>query len=76
MFCRRYGRKFTMLFAGVMFDVGVVLVTAAWSLRILIVARVLLGFAIAFASVVVPLYNSEMAPAHIRGRLNQLWQVW
>ena len=65
-----------MLFAAILFDVGVVLITAAWSLWILIVARVILGFAIAFASVAVTLYNSEMAPAHFRGRLNQLWQVW
>ena len=73
---RRFGRKLTMLLSGILFDIGVVLITAAWSLWVLIVARILLGFAIAFASVVVPLYNSEMAPAHYRGRLNQLWQVY
>lgn len=64
-----------MLFSGILFDVGVILITAAWSLWILILARVLLGCAIAFASVAVTLYNSEMAPAHIRGRLNQLFQL-
>ena len=64
-----------MLIAGVLFDIGVVFITVAWSLWVLIVGRVLLGIAVAFASVAVTLYNSEMAPAHIRGRLNQIFQV-
>lgn len=73
--CRRYGRKFTMLIAGILFDIGVVFITGAWNLTILIMGRVLLGIAVAFASVAVTLYNSEMAPAHLRGRLNQIFQV-
>ena len=30
---------------------------------------------ISFASVSVPAYNSEMAPPHLRGRMNQLYQI-
>ena len=73
--CRRFGRKPTMMSAGCLFMVGVALSTAAWSLWVLILGRVLLGFGNAFGTVAVTLYNSEMAPAHIRGRLNQLFQV-
>lgn len=64
-----------MLIAGILFDIGVVFITGAWHLVILIMGRVLLGIAVAFASVAVTLYNSEMAPAHMRGRLNQIFQV-
>ena len=64
-----------MLVAGILFDIGVVFITIAWSLWVLIFGRVLLGIAVAFASVAVTLYNSEMAPAHIRGRLNQIFQA-
>ena len=64
-----------MLLAGVLFDIGVVLMAAAVNFAMLIVGRVLLGVAVAFASVAVTLYNSEMAPAHMRGRLNQIFQV-
>ena len=64
-----------MLVAGILFDIGVVFITVAWSLWVLILGRVLLGIAVAFASVAVTLYNSEMAPAHIRGRLNQIFQA-
>ena len=64
-----------MLVAGILFDIGVVFITVAWSLWVLILGRCFLGVAVAFASVAVTLYNSEMAPAHIRGRLNQIFQA-
>ena len=64
-----------MLLAGVLFDIGVVITAAAPNLAVLILGRILLGVAVAFASVAVTLYLSEMAPAHIRGRLNQIFQV-
>ena len=72
---RKYGRKKTMLLAGLLFDVGVIITASAFNLPTLIIGRILLGIAVAFASVAVTLYNSEMAPAHIRGRLNQIFQV-
>ncbi|KAK9811165.1 hypothetical protein WJX73_007732 [Symbiochloris irregularis] len=72
---RKYGRKFAMLVAGLLFTAGVALSTAAWSLWVLILGRVLLGLGNSFGTIAVTLYNSEMAPAHIRGRLNQLFQL-
>ena len=64
-----------MLIAGILFDIGVIITCAAFSLPMLYLGRIFLGVAVAFASVAVTLYNSEMAPAHIRGRLNQIFQV-
>ncbi len=64
-----------MLLAGILFDIGVVLTAGAVNIYMLMAGRVLLGVAVAFASVSVTLYNSEMAPAQLRGRLNQLFQV-
>ena len=64
-----------MLVAGLLFDAGVILMAAAQNFGMLIAGRVMLGVAVAFASVAVTLYNSEMAPAHMRGRLNQIFQV-
>ena len=64
-----------MLTAGLLFDLGVVLMAAAQNFAMLIIGRILLGVAVAFASVAVTLYNSEMAPAHMRGRLNQIFQA-
>jgi len=64
-----------MLLAGILFDIGVVLTAGAMNIYMLMAGRVLLGVAVAFASVSVTLYNSEMAPAQLRGRLNQLFQA-
>ena len=64
-----------MLIAGILFDIGVVITCTAFNLPMLYLGRIFLGIAVAFASVAVTLYNSEMAPAHIRGRLNQIFQV-
>lgn len=72
---RRIGRKKTMLLAGILFDIGVVLMAGAVNLPMLLGGRILLGIAVAFASVSVTLYNSEMARPHMRGRLNQIFQV-
>ena len=64
-----------MLVAGLMFDLGILLISAAWNFAMLLTGRLLLGAAVALAAVAVTLYNSEMAPAHLRGVLNQLFQV-
>lgn len=61
--------------AGILFDVGVALTAGAQNIEMLLCGRILLGVAVAFASVSVTLYNSEMAPAQLRGRLNQVFQV-
>jgi MFS family permease len=64
-----------MLMAGILFDAGVALTAGAQNIEMLLGGRILLGVAVAFASVSVTLYNSEMAPAQLRGRLNQVFQV-
>ncbi|KAK9914909.1 hypothetical protein WJX75_002176 [Coccomyxa subellipsoidea] len=72
---RKYGRKFVMFASGVMFEIGAILLAAAENYVMLILGRIFLGIAISFASVSVPMYNSEMAPPQLRGRLSQLFQV-
>lgn len=41
----------------------------------LIIGRLLLGVGVGFANQSVPLYLSEMAPAHLRGALNIMFQM-
>eukprot|EP00250_Pteridium_aquilinum_P020700 c24911_g2_i1 orf=332-1915(-) len=72
---RRYGRKATMLIAGLFFDLGVILNAAAQDLPMLIVGRILLGCGVGFANQGVPLFLSEVAPTHLRGGLNILFQL-
>lgn len=72
---RKYGRKVTMLIAGIFFDVGVILNGAAQDLAMLIIGRILLGCGVGFANQGVPLFLSEVAPTHLRGGLNILFQL-
>uniref|UniRef100_A0A0D6QS57 Major facilitator superfamily (MFS) profile domain-containing protein n=1 Tax=Araucaria cunninghamii TaxID=56994 RepID=A0A0D6QS57_ARACU len=67
---RGYGRKPSILVGGATFLTGAALNGAAANLVMLILGRVMLGIGIGFTNQAVPLYLSEMAPAHIRGAFN------
>ncbi|MDF3311218.1 sugar porter family MFS transporter [Rhodococcus sp. T2V] len=74
----RVGRKKSLVIAGVIFVFSTIACALAPSVGILVAARIALGYAVGVASVVVPLYLAEMAPASQRGRIvtmNQLMLV-
>ncbi|KAK9793222.1 hypothetical protein WJX73_005399 [Symbiochloris irregularis] len=72
---RYHGRKRVMMYSGILFMIAAILLCAAEQISMIIIGRVFQGIAISFASVSVPIYNSEMAPPRFRGRLNQLYQI-
>ncbi|KAG5241647.1 sugar transport protein [Salix suchowensis] len=72
---RRYGRKASMLFGGLVFLAGAVLNGAAVNVAMLIIGRLMLGVGVGFANQSVPVYLSEMAPANLRGALNIGFQM-
>ncbi|KAK4767113.1 hypothetical protein SAY86_014863 [Trapa natans] len=72
---RKFGRRPTMLIAGIFFLTGVILNTTAQDLAMLIIGRILLGCGVGFANQAVPLFLSEIAPTRIRGGLNILFQL-
>ncbi|WP_372404983.1 sugar porter family MFS transporter [Streptomyces luteireticuli] len=63
------GRKKALLWAGAVFIGGAVAVAVAPTVPVMVAARFVLGLAVGSASVITPLYLSEIAPPHIRGRL-------
>src|SRR5262245_61043461 len=71
----RLGRRPTMLLNAVLFLASAVMTGAAGSPGIFIAARIAGGLAIGAASVLAPMYISEVAPAHLRGRLASLQQM-
>ncbi|XP_020587135.1 sugar transport protein 7 [Phalaenopsis equestris] len=72
---RRRGRRCSILCGGLFFIAGAALNASAQNLAMLLLGRILLGFGIGFGNQAVPLYLSEMAPAHLRGALNMLFQL-
>jgi SP family sugar:H+ symporter-like MFS transporter len=69
------GRRPTMLLNAILFLASAIATGAARSPGGFIAARVAGGLAIGAASVLAPMYISEVAPAHLRGRLASLQQL-
>ena len=69
------GRRPTMLLNAVFFLVSAFITGAAGSAGVFIAGRLLGGLAIGAASVLAPMYISEVAPARLRGRLSSLQQL-
>ncbi|GAV83957.1 Sugar_tr domain-containing protein, partial [Cephalotus follicularis] len=72
---RKYGRRASIICGGISFLVGATLNAAAINLAMLLLGRIMLGIGIGFGNQAVPLYLSEMAPTHLRGGLNMLFQL-
>jgi SP family sugar:H+ symporter-like MFS transporter len=71
----RLGRRPTMLLTAGLFLLSGIVTGAANSAIVFILARISGGLAIGSASVLAPAYISEVAPAHLRGRLASLQQL-
>ncbi|KAK4479135.1 hypothetical protein RD792_014646 [Penstemon davidsonii] len=72
---RNNGRRISIICGSISFFAGAILNAAAQNIAMLIIGRILLGVGIGFGNQAVPLYLSEMAPAKIRGAVNQLFQL-
>ncbi len=70
-----YGRRPTMVLNAVIFLISAFATGAAPSAGFFIASRLLGGVGIGAASVLAPMYISEVAPAAIRGRLASLQQM-
>ncbi len=63
------GRRPVILLSSVIFTLGAVIMGAAPTFFVLTVGRLIIGLAIGFSSMTVPIYIAEAAPSSIRGRL-------
>lgn len=73
-FARLYGRKPVNIVAGAFFIVGAGILAGAVDVAMLVIGRVLLGVGVGLCSLVMPMYNAEVAPPHLRGGMNILFQ--
>lgn len=71
----RIGRRNVMMLAAVMFIVSALAAGAAVSAEFFVLARFVGGLGVGAASVISPVYISEVTPAAIRGRLSSVQQI-
>ncbi|MFP5080962.1 sugar porter family MFS transporter [Pedobacter sp. JCM 36344] len=71
----RLGRKKLLFLSAFLFLISAVGCALVHSLTWLIIFRLIGGVGVGIASIVVPLYLSEIAPAHVRGRLVTCYQL-
>ncbi|CDO36544.1 sugar porter family MFS transporter [Novosphingobium sp. KN65.2] len=69
------GRKRVMMISAVIFLIGALVQGLTPDHTIFVIARFAGGMAVGAASVLSPAYISEVAPAHMRGRLTSVQQV-
>lgn len=71
----RFGRRKVMLIIATIFIIGTLTASFAPSVNIILVGRILIGFAIGIGSYTAPLYIAEAAPFEYRGGLVSLNQL-
>lgn len=71
----RFGRRVSMQISALVFVIGAVIQTGnTHQLASFYVGRVIAGLGVGGASVLVPLYSSEMSPKELRGRIGSGYQ--
>ncbi|KAG6884963.1 hypothetical protein C0995_009714 [Termitomyces sp. Mi166 len=70
----RLGRKKTVILAGMVWVVGSILQCASVNRGMLVIGRIISGISVGLSSAVVPIYQSEITPPSIRGRMVSLQQ--
>jgi SP family arabinose:H+ symporter-like MFS transporter len=75
MLADRFGRKPVLIASGILFVVSAVGCAVPDTYVALLIARVIGGIAVGTASVVAPLYITELAPARSRGRFVAFYQL-
>ncbi|HEX6922829.1 MAG TPA: sugar porter family MFS transporter, partial [Bacillales bacterium] len=71
----RWGRRRVVLFIAFIYIIGALGAAFSVNAAMLVISRIVIGFAVGGSTALVPLYLSEMAPTHIRGTLASLNQL-
>ena len=70
----RYGRKMVLLLTGTLFSISAIGCALSTSFTMLVIYRLIGGLGVGIASMLSPLYISEISPPSLRGRLVTLYQ--
>lgn len=70
------GRKWTIAFAALIFQIGAAVMTLAPSFQVLMMGRVLAGIGIGFGVMIAPVYIAEISPTVERGSLTSFPEIF
>jgi MFS transporter, SP family, arabinose:H+ symporter len=70
----RFGRQKTLLYIGVLYVVSAIGSALAPDPMTFMISRFIGGVAVGISTIAAPIYISEIAPAHLRGRLTGMFQ--
>ena len=70
----KFSRRTAIQIASVVWIIGAILQTATNGVALLCIGRVIAGICVGMASSVVPVYQAEIAPKEVRGRVVSLQQ--
>ncbi len=70
------GRKKTMLISALLFSISAIGCALSKDFTQLVIYRMIGGFGIGIVSIVSPIYISEVSPAHVRGTMVSLYQLF
>ncbi|OBZ83167.1 Proton myo-inositol cotransporter [Choanephora cucurbitarum] len=68
----RFGRKILVIVSSLIFIAGALILALAPNYGVLLFGRIVVGLGVGIASMIVPVYVSELSPKYMRGRLNTL----
>lgn len=71
----RIGRKYSLLLTGFVYSLGVIAISTAPSIDLVISGRVLMGFAVGLSAMVAPMYLAEVSAPQMRGAMVFLFQL-
>lgn len=74
-FSNGLGRRRSIIFSSIIFIIGTCVTTFAVNIDMVILGRLLMGYAVGLSSMIVPMYLSEVAPFQIRGAVIFLFQL-
>ncbi|KAJ3046285.1 Plasma membrane low glucose sensor [Rhizophlyctis rosea] len=70
-----FGRKWAIIASCVVFTAGIVVQIVSATVSVLVVGRFIAGLGVGLLSDLVPLYQAEAAPKHLRGTLVSCYQL-
>ena len=75
IFCDKFGRKKILILSAILFAMSAIGSSIPNNLTQFVIARLIGGVGVGIASMLSPMYISEIAPANIRGTLVTLYQL-